>query len=57
VRELHDNSEPLICFPAVQQSWDTKRKKDADLNALDVRKPLAVSISQSSEKLRLYNLI
>jgi hypothetical protein len=31
--------------------------KSSYLNELDVRKPLVVSISQSSEELRLYNLV
>jgi hypothetical protein len=35
-----------------------KKKKNNDPNVLDVRKPLlAVSISQKSEELRLYNLV
>jgi hypothetical protein len=34
-----------------------KKAKNGDLLELNVRKPLAVSLSQSSEKLRLYNLL
>jgi hypothetical protein len=34
------------------RSW-----KSTYLNELNVRKPLVVSISQSSEELRLYNLV
>jgi hypothetical protein len=32
-------------------------EESTNLNELDVRKPLVVSISQKSEELRLYNLV
>jgi hypothetical protein len=36
---------------------ERKKRRSAYLIELDVRKPLAVSISQESEELRLYNLV
>jgi hypothetical protein len=32
-------------------------RRSTNLNELDVRKPLVVSLSQRSEELRLYNLV
>jgi hypothetical protein len=32
-------------------------EKSTNLNELEIRKPLVVSISQRSEELRLYNLV
>jgi hypothetical protein len=48
-----------IGFSAVKQGlileWEAE--ENTHLNRLDVRKPLVVSISRRSEKLRLYNLV
>ncbi len=48
-----------IRFPALKKrlilEWEAE--KMTNLNELDVRKPLVVSISQRSEELRLYNLV
>jgi hypothetical protein len=36
---------------------ELEAEKSTHLNELDVRNPLVVSISQSNEELRLYNLV
>jgi hypothetical protein len=47
-------------LPAVKQGLFMEKeaeKKNSHLDALHVREPLVVSISQRSEELRLYNLV
>ncbi len=58
-KNKRDNKETLICFPVVTLGLilEIKAEKRSCLNELDVRKPLVVSISQRSDKLRLYNVV
>jgi hypothetical protein len=55
---LRDNFNPdLLSNRETGVNPEIRTEKSTDLNELDVRKLLMISISQRSEELRLHNLV